>query len=173
VAGSRAEADAGDRPVVGERDIFEVFADGSGKAEVVVSLYQPLVEFFQGGASHHTDGQRGKPGEGNLTGGIVDLDLRRWLSRSFKPRRDHPRWWKGDVSFRMELEQETPADHVAGCSIGLGPVPETAQLLRYEEPAVVRITSNKFSHVLYIPFAEDPPTVSDAFIHTLLSITGR
>lgn len=46
MAGSRTKADAGDRPVVGEGDIFEVFADGLGKAEVVMFPYKPLIESF-------------------------------------------------------------------------------------------------------------------------------
>lgn len=69
------------------------------------------------------------------------------------------------MAFRMELEEETPTDHVSGRSIRLSPIPNTAEFLRYEEPALARITSNDFSYILYLPFTENLAPEANHFIH--------
>jgi len=76
------------------------------------------------------------------------------------------------MAFRVELQKEAPTDHVPGRSIGLSPVPPTAEFLRYEEPALVRITRDEFSYVLYLPFGKDPAPVPNPFIHHLYVSQG-
>jgi hypothetical protein len=171
-AGSRAEADAGNRPVVAEGDVFEAFAYGSGKAEAMAFLYKPFIETFKRSAPDHKERQRRKSCKRNIARGVVDLDFLRRFSGSPKPCRNHSRWGKSDATLCMELEEEAPADHIPGRSICLGPVPETAEFLRKKEPALTRITGNKFPYVFYILFGENPAPASDALIHRLLSIAG-
>lgn len=130
VAGSRAEAYTRNRPVVSKRDIVEMLADGLAITKVVIPVDKALVESFQGSAPHHEDGQRQKLIEGNVARGIIDLDPVRPCLAPLKPRGYPLLWRKGNMAFPMELQQETPADHVPGGSIGLRPVPETAEFLR-------------------------------------------
>jgi hypothetical protein len=107
-----------------------MLADGLSITQVVIPVDKAPVEFFERGAPHHEDGERQKQCQRNFTWGIVNLDPDRPFLSPCEPRGNPFLRRKGDMPLCMELEKETPANHVLGGSIGLCPIPEAAKLLR-------------------------------------------
>jgi hypothetical protein len=130
MAGSRTKAYTGNRPVVGESEIVEVFTDRLAIAEVMVLLDKTFVKPFQRSAPHHEDGERLERGEGDVQGGIVEFDPVKPFLAPFEPRGNPLLGRECDMAFGVELEEEAPAHHIFRGSIGLSQVPETAEFLR-------------------------------------------
>jgi hypothetical protein len=60
MTGSRAEADAGKGPAVGEGKVFEVFTDGAGKPEVVVFPCESFIKPLERGTADRKERKRRK-----------------------------------------------------------------------------------------------------------------
>ena len=82
VAGSDAPSDARDWPAARECDVFEVFADGPGIAQVMVFLYKRSYRVSLKGVRRTMRKRQRRESREDIAGGIVDLYPRRWFSGS-------------------------------------------------------------------------------------------
>jgi len=153
MSGRAAPPYAGYGSALRESDVFEVFPDGLPPAQVMMFVKKAPVQFFQRSAADHEDGQGQEFSEGGFQRRIVDLDPDNAFLTPGKPCGDPLLRRKGDMAFGVKLQKKTPAQHVSGGPVGLGPVPETAEFLRNKEPALIRMLAYQTANFFYLSFA--------------------
>lgn len=123
--GRGAPAEAGDDLAVEKGHIFEVSANDLAIAQVMVTMDEAVIEWFEGGVANHFEFKGAKVGEFSFQGGFQGFDHGRQTVASFII---------GRVSSRGELNQlhpfqaqeDFPAGHVFEVSVGLVPLPLAA-----------------------------------------------
>lgn len=134
--GSGSPAQAGQRTILMKSDIFEMFAHGLAVPEVMIGGDKSLIEGIPEGAAHHSDLDGSKLPETSLNGALtVERNLNRvttsrTTSGSFLP------WRKLHIACPLQTQEKFTASHGLGHAIALLPIPETAEFLGDEFPAL-------------------------------------
>jgi hypothetical protein len=150
MAGGGTKTEAGKGPVVREDHVFEVLTDGPGIAKIVILMDETLIEPLSFGTADHAyvEGEKRREAPGDWCG---IHGTRGWPgSFSHKPGELPLLGGKGNESLPIENKHQSPADHVLGRSVRLGPVPPTAEFLREEEAACAGIPGDNLPHVVYV-----------------------
>src|SRR5882672_477155 len=113
-----------------------MLAHRTAVAQIMVAAEQMSEEFLTLGPPHQADFQRPQRRQGSLeVGGIAELHF------ADTPMRDRVIDWKGSLSGQLDMpgsmqrQHQSSADHVAGLTIGLNPVPGFANFDREAAPA--------------------------------------
>ena len=129
VAGSGTEAHARQRSSRCVSNILQVLAHRLGIPQIVILVHETLVEALTRGAPDHAQIEGLEGYKRTRDRGYVNGNLRRsgFLRREpgklpfLRRERDEP--------LSVELQHESPADHILRDPIRLGPVPLTAEFL--------------------------------------------
>lgn len=96
VPGRRGPGEAGEGLFPRQCDVLEVLPDRIDIAQVVVLGDEAVVDRLQGGPPHLAQFNRGKGFNGGCDGALIDIDLRRAVSRAVPSSRVGPFGWKPD-----------------------------------------------------------------------------
>jgi hypothetical protein len=136
--GSRAPAKAGHRPILQESDVFEMSTDNLAISQIMVPVYEAVVERLKGGVSNRVQSRFRKIGELALQEALIDRhpdndSVALMVVCVIEGRR------KPDKTFSLKSQEELPTGHIAQFTIGLHPVPALAERPRdlFASPALV------------------------------------
>ena len=134
--GSRSPAQAGQRVILMKSDIFEMFAHGLPVTHVMIGRDEAFIERLPGGAAHHSDLDRSKLLERSVNG---TLAVEGNLNRMTAPRTTSGSflaWRKHHMTCPLQTQKKFTASHGLGHAVALLPIPETAEFLGDEFPAL-------------------------------------
>ncbi len=124
----RREGKACDRSVPGKSHVLEVLSNRLSVSQVVVLLYEAVENLFQGASSHLPNRDGEKLSQRLFDGALVYFhSFRRTSVQEGIFRWNLFHRGKTNCAFALQIQKESPADHVLGLSVWLGPVPRDAQ----------------------------------------------
>lgn len=105
-----------------------MFADRLGVTQIVVLCDESVMELFPVGPPYRNNLHGLQLLDGCNNGCFVNIcpDRPNTPDSASAYARD-PGWRQDDMARSMQRQQQSPADHVAGMTVGLNPVPRMAQ----------------------------------------------
>ena len=129
-ARGRSPREARHRAIAGDDEVFQVLADRLLIAQIVILREQAVEERLVGRPADLMEDQRAERAERLVDRRRVDEHRRRAPARSPRLTRRPLRWRELNVAGAMQPQEQAATDRIAGCAIGLAPLPHVAELQR-------------------------------------------
>ena len=132
----------GNRTVIGKSNVFEVLSNGLSIAKVMVLAYEAVKDLLKGSSANLLKVDGKQVGNRTMNGRFIDRYFRWFLSFCEWVDRGEFLGRQFDEAFRFQDKEQASADHVLEEPIRLSPVPLSANFLRNEAPALIRVCIN-------------------------------
>lgn len=162
---------AGNRPSTSECQIFEMFSNGSCITEIVELSEQSVMEFLESSTSYLMNGDWTE--RGNVAPDRALIDCYRFGRYNVATARGAPLRGQLDILFGFKAQKKSATNHVFGKTIGLRPVPDSADLAGQGRPVIVRIARDEIPDEIDVTLGDRTPSVNKNLFHASIHILTR